>query len=230
MSPDNVVYRAAVWIIPLVIAIVFHEVAHGWVARLLGDRTAHDQRRLSLNPLRHVDPFGTVVLPMMLALAKAPVFGWAKPVPVNPSRLRNPRFGMMAVAIAGPATNLLLALVAAVLLGGMAAWSGGALPSGGAGAFVFANVFNFLLINVFLALFNLLPVPPFDGGHIVQGLLPRALAVQWAKMARFAFPVVILLLVFLPMLVPGANIVQRLVLPPANAVVDAYLAIADAIA
>ena len=229
MNPDNVVYRAAVWIIPLVIAIVFHEVAHGWVARLLGDPTAHDQRRLSLNPLRHVDPVGTVLLPMALALAKAPVFGWAKPVPVDPRRLRNPRFGMMAVAIAGPASNLLLALIAAILLGLTFAPLGGDAATGTAG-FWLANLFNFLMINIFLALFNLLPLPPFDGGHIVQGLLPRPLAVRWTRMARFAFPFAIFLLVFLPMLVPGANIVQRLVVPPAEAVLRAYLALADAIA
>jgi Zn-dependent protease len=229
MTPDNVVYRAEVWIIPLVIAIVFHEVAHGWVARMLGDRTAHDQRRLSLNPLRHVDPVGTVLLPMALALAKAPVFGWAKPVPVNPNRLRNPRFGMMAVAIAGPITNLLLALVAAVLLG--LSWVPlGGDDAGGLAAFWFENLFNFLSINIFLALFNLLPLPPFDGGHIVQGLLPRPLAARWAGMARYAFPVVILLLVFLPMLVPGANLVQRLVVPPFLALRGVYFTLADLIA
>lgn len=226
MDPNNVVWRAAVWIIPLVIAIVFHEVAHGWVARMLGDPTAHDQRRLSLNPLRHVDPVGTVLLPMALALAKAPVFGWARPVPVNANRLRNPRFGMMAVAIAGPLTNFVLALVAAVLLGLTWAPLGGDAATGIAG-FWLANLFNFLMINIFLALFNLLPIPPFDGGHIVQGLLPRPLASRWAGMSRFAFPAVIFLLVFLPMLVPGANIVQRLVVPPAEAVLGGYLALAD---
>jgi Zn-dependent protease len=230
MDPSNVVWRAAVWIIPLVIAIVFHEVAHGYVAWLLGDRTARDQRRLSLNPLRHVDPIGTIGLPLLLALAKAPVFGWARPVPVNPRHLRNPRTGMMLVAIAGPATNLLLALVAALALGVTTAWSGGQLPGTGLGAFLVANLFNFLLINVFLALFNLLPLPPFDGGHIVQGLLPRPLAARWGRMARYAFPAAILLLVVLPMLAPNLNIVQRVVLPPVDAMVNLYLSIADAIA
>ena len=113
---NDTIYQAAALIIPLVIAIVFHEVAHGYVAKLLGDPTAHEMKRLSLNPLRHVDPIGTIVLPGFLALIKAPVFGWAKPVPVISQRLRNPRFGMMLVAAAGPGSNLVLAAVGAVLL------------------------------------------------------------------------------------------------------------------
>ena len=108
---------AAILVPCLIIAIVFHEVAHGLAALALGDPTAREQRRLSLNPLRHVDPVGTVILPGFLALVKAPVFGWAKPVPVNQWRLRNPRFGMMLVAAAGPGMNLVMALVSVVLLG-----------------------------------------------------------------------------------------------------------------
>lgn len=105
----DIIFTAGALILPLVIAIVFHEVAHGWTARLLGDPTAAEQNRLSLNPVRHVDPVGTLILPGALALMKAPVFGWARPVPVNPHRLTNPRFGMMAVAAAGPASNFILA-------------------------------------------------------------------------------------------------------------------------
>ena len=113
---ETIIFAAL--IIPgLIIAIVFHEVAHGWVALMLGDPTAQEQRRLSLNPIRHVDLFGTIILPGFLALSGAPVFGWAKPVPVNKWRLRNPRFGMMAVAAAGPGTNFVLALIGAVVLG-----------------------------------------------------------------------------------------------------------------
>ena len=110
MDPSGIIWRAAVWIIPLVLAIVFHEVSHGLAARALGDPTAAEQRRLSLNPLRHVDPVGTVILPLLLALAKAPVFGWAKPVPVDSRRLPHPRRDMMLVALAGPGSNLVLAL------------------------------------------------------------------------------------------------------------------------
>jgi Zn-dependent protease len=229
MNPDNIVYRSAIWIIPLVIAIVFHEVAHGWVAKWLGDPTAAERKRLSFNPLRHVDPIGTVILPLGLAIASAPVFGWAKPVPVIAERLRNPRFGMIAVALAGPGMNLLLATVAAVAIGLVGTAVGPAQP-GSVGGFVVANLVNFLLVNVFLALFNLIPLPPFDGGHVVEGLLPRPLAVQYAKLARFGFLIMIFLLVLIPMAFPRANIVERLVVPPAQAVVRAFLALAGAIA
>ncbi|MGP7796503.1 site-2 protease family protein [Sphingomonas sp. CLY1604] len=229
MNPDNIVYRTAIWIIPLVIAIVFHEVAHGWMAKWLGDPTAEEQKRLSFNPVRHVDPVGTIILPLGLAIAGAPVFGWAKPVPVIAQRLRNPRWGMVAVALAGPGMNLILATIAAILIGAAAALSHGVQPTGIA-AFVLANLFNFLLVNVFLALFNLLPMPPFDGGHVVEGLLPRPLAAQWARIGRFGFLLLILVLVVLPMVVPGANVVGRIVAPPAEALVGWFLALAQAIA
>lgn len=228
MNPDNIVYRTAVWIIPLVIAIVFHEVAHGWMAKWLGDPTAQERRRLSFNPLRHVDPVGTVILPLGLAIAGAPVFGWAKPVPVIAQRMRNPRWGMVAVALAGPAMNLLLATAAAIAIGAAMALLAGSTPTGIA-AFVLANLVNFLLVNVFLAIFNLLPIPPFDGGHVVEGLLPRPLAAQWAKIGRFGFLLLILVLVVLPMVVPGADIVGRIVGPPADAVVSLFLSLAQAI-
>ncbi len=229
MNPDNVVYAAAVWIIPLMIAIVFHEVSHGWVARMLGDPTAHEQKRLSFNPLRHVDPVGTIVLPLILAIAKAPVFGWAKPVPVRANRLRHPRSGMMIVALAGPAMNLALALVAAIAIGVFANALDGTRPEGVA-AFAWANLINFLIINVFLAVFNLLPLPPFDGGHVVEGLLPRSAVPAWQKLARFGFPLIIVLLVFVPMLFPGASIVRHIVGPPADALTEAYLGLAALIA
>ena len=225
----NVVYNAAVLIIPLVIAIVFHEVAHGWAAKWLGDPTAEEQRRLSFNPLRHVDPVGTIVLPLVLAIAHAPVFGWAKPVPVSYNRLRNPRTGMMLVALAGPGMNLVLATIAAIALGAFVGLHG-SVPDAGAAGFVFENLYNFILINVFLALFNLLPIPPFDGGHVVEGLLPRPLARQYAKLGRFGFVLLIGLLVVLPMVAPHANIVARVVVPPAEAVTHLFLALAGLIA
>ena len=213
MNASSLAYDIAVWLIPLIVAIVFHEVAHGWVARAFGDPTAQRLGRLTLNPVRHVDPVGTVVLPMMLAIAHAPVFGWAKPVPVVASRLRNPRRDMMLVALAGPATNLLLALLAALTLGAVFGLTGGEPPASGAAGFAVANLFNFLMINIFLAVFNLIPLPPFDGGHVVEGLLPRAAARQYAKLGRFGFPLLLGLLVVVPMLWPGANIVARVVSP-----------------
>ena len=137
----------------------------------MGDPTAKERRRLSLNPLRHVDPFGTVVLPGLLAFAGAPVFGWAKPVPVTQGRLRNPRTGMMAVAAAGPLTNLVLAAAGAVVVGLL---TRGGMPADASVAGYLVMAFSyFVAVNVFLAFFNLLPIPPFDGSHIVEGVLPR---------------------------------------------------------
>ena len=203
---------AALALIPaLVIAIVFHEVAHGWTALMLGDPTAKERKRLSLNPIRHVDPFGTLILPGLLALTGAPVFGWAKPVPVIKDRLRNPRFGMMAVAAAGPGTNLVLAAIGAVAFGLLAR---GGVPAEGLTGFALASLYSFILINIFLALFNLLPLPPFDGSHIVEGLLPPKAARVYEKLRPFGFPLLFLLLLVIPWLFPELGIVERVVLPP----------------
>ena len=227
---DGTLYQAAALIVPLIFAIVFHEVAHGLTARALGDPTAHRMRRLSLNPLRHVDPIGTVVLPGILALVKAPVFGWAKPVPVNKWMLRNPRFGMMAVAMAGPASNLILAGIAALVLGLFAGQFDSAPEAGSAAHFIALNLFNFITINIFLALFNLLPIPPFDGSHIVEGLLPRAWIPAYEKLRPLGFPVVIGLLIIVPWLVPGFDPVGKLVVPPVQWLTDHYLGFADRLA
>ena len=203
---------AALALIPaLVIAIVFHEVAHGWTALMLGDPTAKERKRLSLNPIRHVDPFGTLILPGLLALKGAPVFCWAKPVPVIKDRLRNPRFGMMAVAAAGPGTNLVLAAIGAVAFGLLAR---GGVPAEGLTGFALASLYSFILINIFLALFNLLPLPPFDGSHIVEGLLPPKAARVYEKLRPFGFPLLFLLLLVIPWLFPELGIVERMVLPP----------------
>jgi Zn-dependent protease len=226
---NQTLYEAASLIIPLVIAIVCHEVAHGFVANLLGDPTARERGRLTLNPLCHVDPIGTIALPAMLALVKAPIFGWARPVPVSKDRLDNPRFGMMAVAAAGPATNLVLAVLGAVALGLLVRGHGGAQP-GGVAMFVAANLNNFLLVNIFLALFNLLPVPPFDGSHIVEGLLPRRAAAAYERLRPFGFPLMFLLLIGLPILVPGLSVIQRVVLPPVEWLGEHYYALARAVA
>jgi len=224
-------YDAATLILPLVFAIVCHEVAHGAMARLLGDRTAEEQGRLTLNPLPHVDPLGTVILPGLLALTHLPVFGWAKPVPVNQWRLRNPRWGMMLVAIAGPGSNLLLAALAAVGLGLFA--RAGVTDTGsstGLAVFTAANLANFLAINLFLALFNLLPIPPFDGSHIFEGLLPRGLARHYAGIRSGGMLLVILLLVVLPWLIPGFDPVRRLVGPVYGWLSGYYLVLANLVA
>jgi Zn-dependent protease len=211
MTPDNIVFQVATWLVPLIVAIILHEIAHGWVANAFGDPTARERGRLSLNPVRHIDPFGTVLLPLVLAVSGAPVFGWARPVPVVAKRMRNPRLHMMIVALAGPGMNLFLALLAGIALALVRL----TVPPGGvAWAFVMLNLINFVAINIFLAVFNLLPLPPFDGGHVVEGLLPRRLARHYAKIGRFGFLLLIFLLLILPMLIPGADIVGRVVRPP----------------
>ncbi len=210
--PDNLFFQIATWLIPLIFAIVFHEISHGWVANAFGDPTAKQLGRLSPNPVKHVDPVGTVALPMVLAIAGAPIFGWAKPVPVVAKRLRHPRVHMMLVALAGPGMNFLLALLTSIAIASLPLFIED--PRSLGASFLLANLQNFLVINIFLGVFNLLPIPPFDGGHVVEGLLPRRLLPGWQRVARFGFPLVILLIVVVPMIAPDANIVERIVVPP----------------
>jgi Zn-dependent protease len=209
---NDIVYEIAVWLVPLVIAIVFHEVAHGLVARRLGDPTAEERGRLTLNPVKHIDPFGTIVLPLLLAVSHAgAIFGWAKPVPVNNAKLKHPRRDMVLVALAGPGMNLVLALVGAVVLATTLAMSTN--PSGTTTTLIASNALNFVLINIFLGVFNLLPVPPFDGGHVVEGLLPRSLAGPFRKIGRFSLLVFVMLLLVLPALSPKADVIGRVISP-----------------
>jgi len=214
---------AAILIPCLVIAIVFHEVAHGWTALMLGDPTAKEQRRLSLNPLRHVDPVGTLIVPGALALFGGPVFGWAKPVPVRKNRLDNPRYGMMAVAAAGPASNLLMALIAAIVLGLVAATL--TAPPGAALGWVLTGLNYFIVINIFLALFNLLPIPPFDGSHILEGLLPRSMAAQYAKLQQVGM-FLLIALIAITWAFPDSGIIENVVLPPVEWLREKYLTLA----
>jgi Zn-dependent protease len=187
-------YDISVWVIPLVIAITFHEAAHGFVAHRLGDNTAWEQGRVSFNPLKHIDPFGTVVLPAILLLSHSPfLFGYAKPVPVNFRALRHPRIDMVWVALAGPATNILLALVAALAFHGV-----GLLPPEAA-QWLADNLKNAIVINVILAIFNMLPIPPLDGGRVAVGLLPRVLAVPLARLEPFGMLILIGILIVLPL-------------------------------
>lgn len=210
--------QLALIIVPcVVIAIVFHEVAHGWAALALGDPTAKEQRRLTLNPIRHVDPVGTVIVPGFLAMVGAPVFGWAKPVPVNAARLHNPRLGMMAVAAAGPATNFLLALLGAAALGIVSA-------AGEPSELVTQGLFTFLLINLFIGIFNLLPIPPFDGSHIVEGALPRRWAVGYEKLRPYGM-VLFLALIAIAWAFPSFDVIQRLIGPPVKWALQHYLAV-----
>lgn len=226
---NDTVIQGAALIVPLIIAIVFHEIAHGWVARMLGDDTASRLGRLTINPIKHVDLFGTIILPGMLKLAGMPMFGYAKPVPVAKERLRNPRRDMMLVAAAGPGSNLVMGLIGAVLLGLLLKPYAGMQEPGGVIGFIALNLIMFISINVFLAIFNLLPVPPFDGGHIVEGLLPREMAQHYAGLHRAALLVMIVLLVVLPMISPSLNVVSWLVRPPVDWLTGQYLGVTAAI-
>lgn len=181
-----------VWAIPVLLAVILHEVAHGVVAYALGDPTAKEAGRLTLNPLPHIDPMGTVVLPLFLLAVSSPfLFGYARPVPVNFARLGHPRRDMVLVAAAGPLTNLLLAAAFALLLRVLVE-PGLALAQQGFWAQV---ALRGVLMNVVLAVFNMLPVPPLDGGRVLTGLLPPPLARAYAQVERFGMVIVILLLV-----------------------------------
>lgn len=215
---DSIVYQVATWIIPVLLAVTLHEAAHGWVADKLGDDTARRLGRVSFNPIRHIDPFGTVILPALFIAAQAPfMFGYAKPVPVNFSRLRKPKRDMAIVAAAGPAANLLLAVAAAIL------WHLHSVLPGAVAEFWLDMLIKGIVFNVMLAVFNLLPLPPLDGGRIVTALLPRELAIRFARLERYGFMILIGILVILPLvgqqLEVDLNILAWILLPVVDAVV-----------
>jgi len=176
----------SVWLVPVVTAITLHEAAHAWVADRLGDDTARRLGRVSFNPVRHVDPFGTLLLPGMLLLLNAPfLFGWAKPVPVAFHRLRQPKRDMVWVALAGPGINILLALGAGLLLQPLGQMSANPLT-----LWLWENLKNAIFANVVLACFNMLPIPPLDGGRVLTGLLPRELAWRFAQVERYGLLII----------------------------------------
>jgi Zn-dependent protease len=188
-------YTISVWALPAIIAITFHEAAHGFVARLLGDDTAWRLGRVTFNPLKHIDPVGTILLPGLLLFLRSPfLFGYAKPVPINFRALHNPRRDMVLVAAAGPGMNILLALIAAIGF-----YLVGYLPDTAA-QWLAENLKNALIINVILAVFNLLPLPPLDGGRIAVGLLPKVLASPLARLEPYGMMILIGVLFIMPMI------------------------------
>jgi Zn-dependent protease len=196
-------HQISIWVLPVIFAITLHEAAHGYAARLFGDDTAWREGRVSLNPARHIDPVGTIFLPGLLLLVQLPMmlngqppilFGFAKPVPVNFRALRHPRRDMVWVAAAGPGMNIMLAVLSALLL-----HVSGYLPSL-FGPWVTANLQNSVLINAVLAVFNMLPIPPLDGGRVAVGLLPDFLARPLAQLERYGILIIFGLLLIPPWL------------------------------
>jgi Zn-dependent protease len=200
VTPELVLLVASTWLIPILLAITLHEAAHGWVAWRLGDDTAYRLGRVTFNPLRHIDPFGTLLLPALLLLMSGGrvMFGFAKPVPVNFARLRRPKQDMVRVAAAGPGINLAMAVCFAAALHVVPL-----LPYLLAG-WLEANFRNGVWINVLLAVFNMLPLPPLDGGRVAVGLLPLSLARPLARLERYGLFIIIAAVFLIPAI--GAEI------------------------
>lgn len=221
---EELLYNIAVWAVPVLIAITFHEAAHGFMARRFGDDTAYRLGRLTFNPIKHMSPTGTVLVPGMLLLVQAPfLLGWAKPVPVNPGRLGKPRRDMVWIALAGPGINLVLAVISA-LLGHLAVL----LPDPSA-SWAVDMLRRSILINVILAVFNMIPIPPLDGGRVAVGLLPLRLAVPFARLERYGFFILIGVVLVLPLIGGYAgldlNIFATIVLEPARFLISLIMAI-----
>ena len=188
-------YTSSTWIIPVLISISMHEAAHGYAANVLGDDTAKKLGRVTLNPFKHIDRFGTIILPILLIFIKSPfIFGWAKPIPVKFYRLKNPLRDMVFVAIAGPVTNIILALLAASILSRM--YNFGLMNN----PWLIHTLTNFFLINIILAVFNMIPIPPLDGGRVAVGLLPKYFSFQLAKLEPYGFFLIIGGLFILPLI------------------------------
>ena len=222
---EELIRQIAIWALPVLAAIVFHEIAHGWVAYRLGDPTAAKLGRLTLNPLAHIDLFGSILVPLMLIVANSPfVFGYAKPVPVNYANLRNPKRDMIWVAAAGPVTNLLLALVCTILWRSLITLTGGesarVLSPSYATTFLTPIVLmaqTGILINISLAVFNAFPLPPLDGGRVLIGLLPEGLSRTVARIEPFGFVILIILLM--------TRTLDRIVHPATEFLLKLYLAV-----
>ncbi len=211
MDFERIIYNIAVWAIPVLFAITLHEVAHGWMANKLGDGTARMLGRLSLNPIKHIDPFGTILLPLVLILINSPIiFGSAKPVPVNMRNFKNSRRGMAIVALAGPLANIIMAIFWSVIFYINQLLIGNEAVLEGMVRMALAGI----LINLVLFTFNLIPIPPLDGGRILSAFLPPRMSDMLDKIEPFGFFIVITLVllgVFQPMINFSIDIFSNLV-------------------
>jgi Zn-dependent protease len=194
MDMENLAFAVSVWVLPVLIAVTFHEAAHGWVAWRLGDDTAYRLGRVTFNPLSHIDLFGTILLPALMLFGSGGkmMFGFAKPVPVNFGALGHPRRDMVLVALAGPGSNLLLAVISAALIHLLPMLSGDVYQWTG------HNLINSVRINLLLCVFNMLPLPPLDGGRVAVGLLPNLLSRRLARLERAGIAIILAAVFILP--------------------------------
>ena len=190
-SIPDIAYTIAVWAVPILFAITLHEAAHGWVAYKLGDPTAKSRGRITLNPIKHIDPMGTVVVPLFLAMVSPFVMGWAKPVPVEPRYFKSPMLDMALVAVAGPVSNFIMACLWAMFI----VISNSVMSASPTLSFLAEMGEKGIIINVVLMVLNLLPILPLDGGRVLAGVLPTSLAIPFMRMERFGMVIVLLLLV-----------------------------------
>ncbi len=189
-SLPDIIYTIGVWALPILFAITLHEAAHGWVANKLGDPTAKSLGRITINPLKHIDPMGTIVVPLFLAMVSPFVMGWAKPVPVEPRYFKSPLLDMALVAIAGPVSNFVMACCWAMFFQ-MVSMS---TDPSQLQTFLLKMANNGIIINIVLMVLNLLPIPPLDGGRVVTGILPPAWALSYMKLERYGMLIILLLL------------------------------------